>query len=242
MSPFFPIWKRNPKCSRNSFLPLKSFDFNTRKRSSGFTFIEIVIVSSVLAIVMIAIYSSFNSGMMLWQRSRKVSLTDRKVILGLERIAIQLRQSIDFQPSNLDPEKPRGFSGNQHQLSFTFLERYQYEVGNEKKTGLQISRATYTFDPDKKSLNRKIEKYQDILNGQEGEFKVFISSIDEVEFAYYYLDSERVIQQKEEEWKATDGVPLAVKITFKFQNVSTSTTISRGTTIFIPIATDIPAA
>ena len=176
----------------------------------GFTFIELLIVSSILAIVMLAVYSSFISGMRLWQRSKNLSRTEFKVTLGLEKFSSSLRQSIDFPPI--------GFYGTAGKLSFPFLD------------DLEIARVSFEFDPRLKSLQRIPERYRDILTGKQPAAKTFLAAIEGADFSYYYFDNVSQQYRWKDEWGASGGIPLAIKITIKFKDGF------KENTVFIPIS------
>lgn len=210
------------KNSSHRFTLLKSFKLSGKKRFKGFTFIELVIVSSVLAIVMLAIYSSFISGMRLWERSKNLSQHERKAIIGLEKFSSQLRQAIDF-PSI-------GFNGTKNILSFPLILKEK----EEGRTAEEIVKVTFEFDPGNKSLKKSIERYKDILSEGEGKkvkTEVFLVGIEDVVFAYYYFDVSRPVPWTEE-WaaEAEKPIPMAVKITIKTRDGS------KTATIFIPVA------
>jgi len=205
----------------------------TARSLTGFTFIELVIVSSVLSIVMIAIYSSFLSGLRLWQRSKDLSITERKIILGLEKFSAQVRQSVDFEPPTFVelPPQVKGFNGNKYRFSFSGFERYDEKIGEERIKWQELSRITFEFDPAAKTLYRKSESYKDIFKSKEIEPVVFISGIDEASFTYYAFEEGKLKPKgDDEEWKDEDGVPAAIEINIKFKEEV------KSATIFIPVA------
>ncbi|MDP3142735.1 MAG: prepilin-type N-terminal cleavage/methylation domain-containing protein [Candidatus Omnitrophota bacterium] len=215
MRPFLPIWKR----SNNS--PLKILNIH-KKRNRGFTLIELLIVASILAVVMLAIYSSFISGLRLWQRSQNLSQIQRKVIIGLEKISSQVRQSIDFPDI--------GFNGTKTKFSFPLIIREK----DEDRVKEEIAKVTFEFDAEHKSLIRSAERYQDILlegDGKKVSAQVLIPRIEEANFSYYYFDDSKPDPWKEE-WKPEEGVaiPMAVKITIRTKDGN------KATTIFVPVS------
>ncbi len=137
-------------------------------------------------------------------------------MLGLEKFSSQLRRSIDFPQ---EEGQCTGFSGGKDKFSFYSL------------NGQELAKITFEFDPAKKSLMRKEEKYQDVLEGKEAALMPFIASIEGVDFSYFYNDKtqQKFLWKDDHEWKPEDGIPVAVKIAIKYKNGI------KSETVFIPI-------
>lgn len=237
MRPSSPIWKKSripdfsllnssnlfSKKRAKSFTPLETTARQKNKLSlTGFTLVEILIVASVMAIVMLAIYSSFISGLRLWQRSQNLSQIQRKVIIGLEKLSSQVRQGIDFPDI--------GFNGTKTKFSFPLIIREK----DEDRVKEEIVKVTFEFDAEDKSLIRSVERYQDILSEGEGKkvsTQTFIPRIEEADFSYYYFVANKPDPWKEE-WKPEEGaaIPMAIKVTIKTKDGN------KAATIFIPVS------
>ena len=209
-----PTVKKQSKNNSTATLPFNSPD---KKKLSGFTLIELMVVSSIMTVVMLAVYSSFSSGLKLWQRSKDVSDIEYKILLGLEKFSSQLRQSVNFPQVG---GQCAGFSGGKDRFSFYSLK------------GQEIIRITFEFNPTKKSLMRKVDKYQDIVEGKEvSDGAPFMRGIDAVDFFYFYNEKtqQKFLWKDDQEWATEDGIPTAVKIIVKYKNGM------KSETVFIPI-------
>ena len=178
---------------------------------TAFTLIELLISISILSIVMLAVYSAFALGINTYQRFNDVNLNERKAVLGLEKIGDELRQCLDFPAI--------GFRGSKEKFSFPGL----------SPTG-QIVKISYSFDLNKKILYRQQQTQKEILeleeepSDEEPLFKEFLSSVEDLNFSYYYFDK----QQEEYRWvdSCEQDLPLSVKIKLTVEDESFTKIVS----------------
>lgn len=199
-----------------SFFPPIYLDTKKRRRIRAFSLVELLIAVSIFAVVSVAIYSTFSSGLNVLRRVKDVDLAQQSFILKQERFHKELRQTIVLR-------KPL-FLGTKDRVSFgAIVDEYP-------------CRLTYYFDSSSQSLMRNCDKLADIITSAgkiDKELKtkpaVFINKVKELNFSYLYLDLKKNIYQWEEEWKQ-DFLPLAVKI-----EISTDKQ-NYETTVFLPTA------
>ena len=60
-----------------------------RKNRSGFTLIELLIVAAMLGVVSLAIYSTFNNGLKLWQKVNKPVAGEDADIFFEQRLSLR---------------------------------------------------------------------------------------------------------------------------------------------------------
>jgi len=178
--------------------------------------VELLIAVSIFAVVSVAIYSTFNSGLTVLRRVKNIDLVQQSTMLKQERFSRELRQTVILR-------KPL-FSGAKDRLSFGAL------VNDIP------CRVTYLFDNPAKALMRNADKLAEIITdkGQvDIELKskpvVFLSKVKEIKFSYLYLDLKKNLYTWAQEWKQ-DYLPLAVKL-----EVSTDKQ-NYVTTVFLPTA------
>lgn len=186
----------------------------TRRGEAGFTLIEIIIVMTLSSIVGLGIISSFVSGMKMWDRARKVSLTDGGVWLTMERIAKELRQSVDIPLVN--------FEGEKDSLSFPLY------------TGNTVSKIVYLFDDHNKSILRRQTELKDITaeGGEQNYVERRTLAADGLSLKYLYFDPEKEAYSWVETWEKDAGIFHAVKLTIKAAGEEFTKTV------FIPIEDD----
>ncbi|MBU1090252.1 MAG: prepilin-type N-terminal cleavage/methylation domain-containing protein [Candidatus Omnitrophica bacterium] len=183
----------------------------------GLTLIELLIATTIFALVSIAVYGTFNSGMSVWRRANELNLEQRRFMIRLEKFSRELRQVFNYP--NID------FLGSEDGLSFAQV------------LDSEIVRVTYYFDQDKEALLRGVDNLPDILELEEGEelradLVSYLSGIDELNFSYFYFDIEEESYLWKEEWvKENSGLPIAIKL-----EITTKDKKNYAETVFIPTA------
>jgi len=161
------------------------------RRHSGFTFIEVLLVATIFSILSLAIYSTFASGLRLWDRIQGEALSKRKIILNMEKLSADLRQSPVFSKI--------GFEGTSSTIAFPVL------------AGENIYRATYIFE--EKALLRKLTSFKDILEKkEEAEVKKILPDLEDLKFSFGYLEQGKSEYTFKDTWNKEDGIPRIVKI------------------------------
>ncbi|MFZ5801375.1 MAG: PulJ/GspJ family protein [Candidatus Omnitrophota bacterium] len=177
----------------------------------GFTLIELLVVTSILAVVMLAVYSSFSTGMKLWRNSRQSAGSAFRMVTGLEKVSAALRQAVVFSPV--------GFNGSASEVSFPAVKEEE------------IVRVSLSFDAGTNSLMREEKYFRDIRDDRNVfTSRLLIPNIDNAQFSYFCLDGPTQKYLWKTDWKSEEGIPLAVKVNIQSQNEP------RQTIVFIPIA------
>ena len=147
---------------------MKPLSFICRTRSkSGFTLVETLVVVTIFGIIAVGIASTFASGVKLWNRAKNINFSRAELLLNMEKISRELRQSIYVEKI--------GFEGTAEEVSFPAV------INNA------TVKVIYKFKADEKTLLRREIKsedgfFQDEEEGwaEEGHAqKVLLSSLDE---------------------------------------------------------------
>lgn len=189
-----------------------------QKSRRAFTLVELLIASAIFALVSVAVYSTFNSGMNVWRRVKEVNIEQRKIVLKLEKLAREIRQTFKYE--NI------GFAGDKEKIYFAQV------------LDSELVRITYSFDKDKKTLSRGVNSLEEILEEKEDkekklepEYTAYLSNIADLSFSYFYFDTEENAHLWKEEWKEEEGLPLAIKLEIETQDEK-----NYAETIFIPVS------
>jgi len=192
------------------------------KKHKGFTLVEIMVVATIFSFVALGIATSFISGMKLWGRARNTDFIQYYNLLSLEKVARELRQSINYPLI--------GFEVKVDEVSFPCL------IDNS------VVKVIYKFDETRKILLRNQVALKDILedNEPEEEEKIVLSSLDDLSFSYLakqYSDEQKKdiytwkeAENKDDEWLKEEGIFPALKVRVKIKDGEFQKTV------FIPIS------
>lgn len=187
-----------------------------KRRARAFSLVELLIALSIFAVVSIAIYSTFNSGLKVLRKVKDIDLAQQSFIFKIERFSKELRQLVPLRKLLL--------SGAKESVSFGAL------VDEEP------CRLTYYFDKSSGNLMRQTDRLAEIITEEkkiDPELKskgaVFLKKANEIKFAYLYRDLKKNVYAWAEEWKE-NFLPLAVQLTVSCDKQN------YVTTVFLPTA------
>ncbi|MBU1122115.1 MAG: type II secretion system protein [Candidatus Omnitrophota bacterium] len=169
-------------------------------KKPGFTLIETIVVMTIFSIIAVGIASSFTAGMKIWGRARGVDFVQGETLFNLERIASQLRQSVNISAV--------GFGGTKDEFFFPAV------LANS------IGRVTYKFDSSSNRVLLRFQKLEDILFAKEEEIEAAdveyterkFSSADSFYVSYFYWDEEQDSYGWVDEWDQELGIFSALKL------------------------------
>lgn len=173
-----------------------------RYMRSGFTLIEILIVVSIVAIVSLAIYSTFGNGIKIWQRLNE-EVAEEDVNIFLDKFAADLRNSFKF--TGID------FSGGKQKLEFATL------IDSARLHTRSVGKAVYFYDDRAQALNIAETDFSEVYEEKEGLTKKSLKNIKALNFLYYLYDEEK----KEYVWRdeySQEGLPSAVKVELEIKD------------------------
>jgi prepilin-type N-terminal cleavage/methylation domain-containing protein len=168
---------------------------------SAFTLIELLLVSSIAAIMTLAIFSTFSIGIKAYERLQYSGLIQADVLLSLDKIEKDLHNTVNF--SDID------FAGENKSVSFASLATSP--VSSDET--LSLGRISYYFDTKNKSLIREENVYTGIFS----KTKV-LAYIEDLTFTYYYFNSQTQQYIWVDSWQSVNGIPEAVRIKAIFKN------------------------
>ncbi len=167
-----------------------------------------MLVTAILAVVGMAIYGSFVSGINVWQRVTQPSETE-DIGLFFKNISYDLRNS--FLIDNMR------FRGGAKQISFPTRIKQHVKGGVEDSIG----QVTYSFDRRKKQLHKSQADYSEVYRKKPGRKRLLIEGISSLQFHYFVYDAEREKYSWVTNWQERDepfgaeaeyNLPLIVKI------------------------------
>ena len=188
-----------------------------RKNNPGFSFIELIIVVSILSVVSLAIYATFNNGMKIWQRVNR-QLPEEELDIFFEEFTRDLRNCLKFAVI--------GFLGREDRLEFATL------TGSAGLKGRTVGQVSYLYEPAREMLIRRQRDYSQVYSDAEGKAEDGVRNIKSVRFKYYFYSKEKNEYYWQEE-SLTGAIPLAVRIELELEDEKQLSKFAR--TVTIPI-------
>jgi prepilin-type N-terminal cleavage/methylation domain-containing protein len=177
------------------------------KKNKAVTLIELLITSAIFVVVMVAIYSAFQTGIFgyrdieeniqLYQSARQI----------LERINLDLRNSFAFSK---DETK---FIGSKNEISFLTL------VDSFTQDKIMQDYALVAYKLEEGKFTRLCRKNQQALNEKsEIEPLEFAENVAELSFSYAALPTSGQSIEWKDSWEDTKKLPTAVRVELTLKN------------------------
>ena len=130
------------------------------KSRNAFTLVEVLLVSSLIAVLSLAVFRSFGNGLKLWARADHLN-RDAEVGIFLDKMAEDLRSTVAI--SNIP------FKGISTEIAFPAVVMTQADVKSARSSeGFidQIGAVRYRFDPSTHTIFRSQANYAQALKEQ----------------------------------------------------------------------------
>ncbi|MFA5039474.1 MAG: type II secretion system protein GspJ [Candidatus Omnitrophota bacterium] len=160
----------------------------------GFTLVEALIVVSLFAMLGLSLSASFATGLKVWKRAAALVYSQRQPIIGLERLALELRRAV-ATPS-------LAFTGSEDQCSFP----------NVLSEGLW--NISYRYD----AATEKIYRSAVAAYGEEeaGASRSIINHVENFTLSFYGYNPVSEVMEFMDTWSANlSGLPKAVRVTLQ---------------------------
>lgn len=174
----------------------------TKKNNRGLTLIELILVTAILSVVSLAIYSTFNNGLRIWQRINK-QLPEEDLNIFFDRFGYDLRNLLQFNGIN--------FSGTEDRLAFATI------VNSRRLQKRTVGEIIYFYDSQAEILKREERDFPQVFSGDEGPIAQSLTGVQSLRFKYYIYDTNK----KEYLWQdqgPEEGIPLAVRMELEFKD------------------------
>lgn len=172
------------------------------RRNRSFTLIELVIVTAMLSVISLALYSTFSNGIKIWQKVNQ-NIPTEDVDIFFEKFTSDLRNSLKMTGIS--------FVGEEDKVEFATL------VNSQKLQKTTVGEIKYRFNYGKGEIVRQKMDYSDIYNGEGGLGETLLQNVKSVKFQYYIYDTEKQRYLWQDEW-VKQGLPLAVRVEVELKN------------------------
>lgn len=188
-----------------------------KENNSSFTLIELIIVTALIAVISLAVYSTFNNGIKLWQRVNRQG-PEEDLAIFLDKFAFDIRNTFKFTGMPFIG-KPEGF-----ELA-TLLNSQDLKART-------VGRVAYFYDPQTELLYRQEKDFSQLYQGKDGSIIHSLSNIKSVKFSYYFYDKETKNFIWLEEW-AKEGLPQAVRIELNYNDGKEDKNVTKSVSITV---------
>lgn len=189
-----------------------------RKIKRGFTLVEMLVVTVILSIVSLAIFTTFNNGIKIWQRV-SVLLPEEDLDIFFDRFSSDVKNSLRFDGLK--------FTGTEYALELITI------VNTPRFQNMTPGKVIYSYNQHSKIINREELDFSHIYTEEKGIATRSINNIKSFRLQYYFRDKERKQYFWQAEWMKEE-LPLAVRLELEFDDGSQIRKFTK--TVSIPIA------
>lgn len=164
-----------------------------RRNKEAFTLIELMVVSVILALVSLVIFSTFNNGMKIWKRVQELALAE-DINIFFDRCTQDVSNAFYFTGI--------GFKG--------YSDRFRMPVvfHSQRMGKRTIGMIQYRYDHDSAVLMRSLADYSQLFSGEEPSVRSQLNNISKCAIMYYSYDTESKTYVWTEEYSSSQEKPF----------------------------------
>ena len=205
-------------------------DCCTLNAGKGFTLIELMVSTSILGMIGLAVLTTFGSGFHVYERVQSYGGLQAEILLSLEEMGRDLSNTFSFSGI--------GFEGEAQKITFPAVIEAIELIEDEEMIAVSVGRISYYLDGDdeEKILVRDMRDYSQAgSEDQSGDHQSgSLTYVKDILFSYYFFDGISQEYGWKESWPAEEGLPAAVKIELTYEDRGQDIQLVR--TVFIPSA------
>ncbi|MFH0796389.1 MAG: prepilin-type N-terminal cleavage/methylation domain-containing protein [Candidatus Omnitrophota bacterium] len=165
----------------------------------GFTLMEMLFVSVLLGIIGIAVFTTLNNGLKIWQVLTRESPEEDFLIFS-EKFSRDLKNGLRYTGMK--------FEGTPERVSFPAIITLP---GTKNNTG--IGQVTYFFDTLTQSVKKSQAGYSEVYQHKKPPEQILVKNIKNLTFCYYVYDEDAKLYKWKDKWQEEKKLPVSVKIT-----------------------------
>ncbi len=176
-----------------------------QNRLRGLTLVELLVALSIFAIVAVALYSTFGTGISTWKKIKQAQDLYQDIRLTLDKMALDLENAVLYS------EKPEfvNFQGGKSKISFySTVETSQALPGHT-----ELRKIAYSLDESGHILQRREQALFNSGQNTEEEAQEIAAAISRLDFFYCYEDEHAEPPYKwQDSWDFPQELPQGIKI------------------------------
>lgn len=165
----------------------------------GFTLIEMLSVSILLGIIGLAVFTTLNNGLKIWQVLTRESPEEDFLLLS-EKFSRDLKNGFRYTGMK--------FKGTPDRVSFP-----SFITLPGTKDNACIGQITYFFDTLTQSVKRSQATYSEVYQHKRTPEQTLVKNVKNLTFLYYVYDEDTKSYQWKDTWDEEKKLPVSVKIT-----------------------------
>ena len=170
------------------------------------TFVEVLIVISLIAIISLSLYNALSNGLRVWKKTRELVI-EEDIAVFFEKLTKDLRNSY--------PYSQIPFEATENKFAFpTIVKTIADEAADLPKGELveQVVRVQYVYDYNNDTITKSVANYSQALQGTYGSEMVLVRAISKLTFRYIYLTKDGEIKSTE----ASNVFPSSLEVEVEF--------------------------
>ena len=188
---------------------------------SGFTLVELLVVTAILGVAVAAVAATLAGGIRAWDTARTFSAVELRSLAGLRIFQKDLMNAFPFYAVN--------FAGSPDRMSFASLVNV---ASGMDQPGRRIGTVTYGFDPGRAALIRRQQPFPGAGPATEQPEEI-VGGLQHARFFYAAADSQAE-QEWQENWTDATNYPAGIRIELVFGEQDEDTVVLTET-VSLPV-------
>ena len=185
----------------------------------GFTLVELLVTASIVVIVSMAVYMSFQQGVFGARDINRSVESSQMVLQALGRMSTDFRNSFEFSKTK------SLFLGQKGSIGFLTLVNTYTDVGNVR----ELSYVSYVVNDGK--LTRMVRRGKSVLEENAAARRdELVESVQELSFSYGSYSSDTKTLVWKEEWDRSTSLPQVIKVKLVVNEKTGNRTFERSIT------------
>ena len=188
-----------------------------KKNKPGFTLTELLVVSAMVSIIALTMYSVLNNGLKVWKKVNQ-PLAQEDMDIFMERFSHEIRNAVKFTGMN--------FAGSKYNLEFPAL------LNSRSLNKFTVGMVSYSYYPNDEKLTHSERDFSQAASVMESTPGETLANVKSLSFKYYNYDQAKKEYLWLDNWDKP-AMPLAVRMELEFKDGNKIGTFSRTVSVLI---------
>ncbi|MFH1996088.1 MAG: type II secretion system protein GspJ [Candidatus Omnitrophota bacterium] len=198
------------------------------KRTSGFTFVEIICVIGILGVVGLAVFTALSRGLDIWTKLGR-DLIEEDAAIFFNKISLDLKNAVTYADLTMN--------GNGTSVRFPVT----VSVSDAREPATGIGQIEYEFVSSENAVYRRKANFSDMSKQKFTTERKLMTGVNNFSLQYYRYDPERDVFLWSDDWdglfltpegEQAIAMPLAVRISMEVKGSGVARNYRR--TVSIP--------